>query len=48
MSAAASREDVLVRLAEGIRRLTTTEAWTSWLRMQSRFYRYSFGNTLLI
>jgi antirestriction protein ArdC len=48
VSAAASRDDVLVRLAEGIRQLTTTEAWTSWLRMQGRFYRYSFGNTLLI
>jgi antirestriction protein ArdC len=48
VSAAASRDDVLVRLAEGIRRLSTTEAWTSWLRMQSRFYRYSFANTLLI
>jgi antirestriction protein ArdC len=48
VSAHVSRDDVLARLAEGIRQLTTTEAWTSWLRTQSRFYRYSFGNTLLI
>lgn len=48
MSTAVSRDDVLTRLAEGIRELTSSEAWTAWLQMQSRFYRYSFGNTLLI
>ena len=48
MSAAVSRDDVLTRLAEGIRQLTTSEAWTTWLQTQSRFYRYSFGNVLLI
>jgi hypothetical protein len=48
VSTAVSRDDVLTRLAEGIRQLTSSEAWTAWLQMQSRFYRYSFGNTLLI
>jgi DNA primase len=48
VSAAISRDDVLTRLAQGIRQLTSSEAWTAWLQMQSRFYRYSFGNTLLI
>src|ERR1035437_1100861 len=48
VSAAVSRDDVLTRLAEGIRELTTSEAWTTWLQTQSRFYRYSFGNVLLI
>ena len=48
MSTAVSRDDVLTRLAEGIRVLTSSEAWAAWLQMQSRFYRYSFGNTLLI
>jgi hypothetical protein len=48
VSAAISRDDVLTRLAEGIRQLTSSEAWTARLQMQSRFYRYSFGNTLLI
>jgi DNA primase len=48
VSAAVSRDDVLARLAEGIRQLTTSVAWTAWLQVQSRFYRYSFGNTLLI
>jgi hypothetical protein len=48
VSAAISRDDVLTRLAEGIRQLTSSEAWSACLQMQSRFYRYSFGNTLLI
>ena len=48
MSAAVTRDDLLNQLTEGIRRLTTSEAWLAWMRVQSRFYRYSFGNTLLI
>lgn len=48
VSSAVSRDDVLDRLAEGIRQLITSEAWTSWLQVQSRFHAYSFGNTLLI
>jgi len=48
VSAAVTRDDLLSQLTEGIRRLTTSEAWLAWVRMQSRFYRYSFGNTLLI
>ncbi len=48
MNAAVTRDDLLSQLTEGIRRLTTSEAWLAWMRTQSRFYRYSFGNTLLI
>jgi antirestriction protein ArdC len=48
VSAAITRDDLLTQLTEGIRQLTTSEAWIAWLHAQSRFYQYSFGNTLLI
>jgi antirestriction protein ArdC len=48
VNTAVTRDDLLSQLTEGIRRLTTSEAWLQWMRTQSRFYRYSFGNTLLI
>jgi len=48
VNAGVTRDDLLSQLTEGIRRLTTSEAWLEWMRTQSRFYRYSFGNTLLI
>jgi antirestriction protein ArdC len=48
VNAAVTRDDLLSQLTEGIRRLTTSEAWLEWMRTQSRFYRYSFGNALLI
>jgi hypothetical protein len=48
VNAAVTRDDLLSLLSDGIRRLTTSEAWLEWMRTQSRFYRYSFGNTLLI
>jgi len=35
-------------LAAGIAQLTSSKGWKGWLDMQSRFYRYSFGNVLLI
>jgi len=40
--------EVLDRLTTGISQLTTSERWAEWLRVQSSFHRYSFGNTLLI
>ena len=43
-----TKVNVLERLTEGITQLTNSERWTEWLNMQSRFHRYSFGNTLLI
>src|SRR5437016_2788722 len=42
------REDVLERLTQGVEQLSTSEEWVAWLRIQSRFYRYSFYNSLLI
>jgi len=43
-----SRDDLLRRLAEGVRQLTTSDRWTSWLNVQRRFHRYSWRNTVLI
>ncbi|MCL6522700.1 MAG: ssDNA-binding domain-containing protein [Firmicutes bacterium] len=36
------------RLEEGIARLQTAEEWQRYLKVQARFHRYSFANTLLI
>ena len=47
-TAPAVKPDVLDRLTAGIAQLTTTDAWIRWLRVQSRFHRYSFNNVLLI
>jgi len=43
-----TKANALERLSEGIAQLTSSERWTDWLTMQSRFHKYSFGNTLLI
>jgi hypothetical protein len=40
--------EVLDRLTDGIGQLTSSSRWQQWLDVQSRFHRYSFGNTLLI
>src|ERR1700724_3514498 len=40
--------DVLDQLREGVATLTSSEQWTRWLDVQTRFHRYSWGNTLLI
>lgn len=42
------REEVMASLMDGIATLTTSERWYDWLKVQSRFHHYSFGNTLLI
>jgi len=39
---------VYADLAEGVKALTSTEEWTRWLGFQSSFYKYSWGNTMLI
>lgn len=42
------KDEVLQTLTEGIARLASSDRWAEWLAVQSRFHRYSFGNTLLI
>lgn len=50
--AAAARQATLAEmhdvLVDQVASLESVEAWTAWLRFASRFYRYSFNNTLLI
>lgn len=36
------------KLKAGVIALTSSEVWAEYLRFQSRFHRYSFGNALLI
>jgi antirestriction protein ArdC len=48
MKAVTPKQDALERLQEGIAQLTTSQAWTSYLKVQSRFYRYSHNNCILI
>src|ERR1700674_3428935 len=38
----------LATLEEGIQELTTSERWEDYLRAQSTFHNYSFGNVLLL
>src|SRR5579875_1488346 len=42
------RDEMIEKLTEGIKHLTTSAEWQRWLTIQSRFHRYSFNNTLLI
>jgi N-terminal domain of anti-restriction factor ArdC len=42
------KDDALDRLSDGIAQLTSSDAWRAWLRVQARFHRYSFNNTVLI
>ncbi len=39
---------LLVELQTGIAELTTSEKWTQYLDVQSRFYSYSPNNVMLI
>lgn len=41
-------DELLNRLTTGITQLTNSDRWRDWLTVQSRFHKYSFGNTLLI
>ena len=40
--------ELLEALSEGVAALTTSERWTQYLDVQSRFPRYSSNNVLLI
>jgi hypothetical protein len=42
------KDETLERLTNGIAQLTNSERWTTWLRVQARFHRYSFSNALLV
>jgi N-terminal domain of anti-restriction factor ArdC/IrrE N-terminal-like domain len=44
----ARKDDALDRLGDGIARLTSSDAWRAYLRVQARFHTYSFSNTVLI
>ena len=42
------REELIEKLAAGVQELTGSDQWRDYLRVQSRFRKYSFGNTMLI
>ncbi len=42
------KDEAFDRLASGIAQLTSSETWTTWLRVQARFHSYSFNNTIMI
>ncbi len=46
--AAPAKSELLHQLADGILELTSSPAWTRWLRISRRFHRYSFQNQILI
>jgi len=48
MTSTAQRPELLAQLSEGVARLTTSDEWQRYLRFQSAFHTYSFGNVLLI
>jgi antirestriction protein ArdC len=47
-AAKAKVQDALQRLDAGISALTTSKRWAEFLKFQSRFHKYSFGNAMLI
>jgi len=48
MTTTTDRSELLAQLSEGIAKLTTSEEWQRHLDCQSRFYRYSPNNVMLI
>ena len=48
MAGSKNNSELIAQLADGIKRLTTSEEWQHYLDVQSRFHSYSFGNVLLI
>jgi antirestriction protein ArdC len=48
MTTTTDRSDLLATLSEGIAKLTTSHEWQRYLDCQSRFYRYSPNNVMLI
>jgi antirestriction protein ArdC len=47
-AAKAKVQEARDRLDAGIAALTSSERWTTYLKFQSRFHQYSFGNIMLI
>lgn len=47
-AAKAKVQEARDRLDAGIAALTTSERWISYLKFQTRFHKYSFGNIMLI
>lgn len=41
-------KEALARIDSGLATINSDEDWIAFLRFQSRFYQYSFGNTMLI
>jgi antirestriction protein ArdC len=48
MTTTTDRSELLEQLFEGIANLTTSDEWQRYLACQSRFYRYSSNNVMLI
>jgi len=48
MTALNNRPELIEKLAEGVRNLTSSEQWQRYLDFQAKFHRYSFNNVLLI
>ncbi len=48
ISNSSRKDETLERLTNGIAQLTSSETWTTWLRVQARFHQYSFSNALLV
>ena len=48
MTATNNHPELIEKLTEGIRNLTSSEEWQRHLDFQSKFHRYSFNNVLLI
>jgi len=48
MSNADRIKAALERIEQGLATINTDEDWLSFLRFQSLFYQYSFGNTMMI
>jgi len=48
MTTTTDRSELLATLSEGIAKLTTSDEWQRYLDCQSRFYRYSPNNVMLI
>jgi hypothetical protein len=48
MSERPDHQELLTKLSEGIAELTSSDRWREYLDVQSRFYRYSPNNVMLI
>ncbi len=48
MSNADKIKAALERIEQGLATINTDEDWLKFLKFQSLFYQYSFGNTIMI